>query len=209
MAKKVIAVLATLDTKGDEAAFLREQLNKLGSDAWIVDLGVLGEPAIKADVSRQQVAQAGGKELAELRRAPKRENAAPVMVAGATKLLREAVTKDRIHGVIGLGPSDLCHPLRLTGEFGFTHRDVSGGWFATPGRARDSLAYPTEPARQSCRDLRRAHQLPDGRRTTSLREPTGRCASRHATPSGPTIAPWLVPAGRSSRSPVASWMLPI
>lgn len=103
MAKKVIAVLATLDTKGDEAAFLREQLGRLGSDAWIVDLGVLGEPAITADVSRQQVAKAGGKELTELQRAPKRETAAPVMVAGATKLLREAVAGGRIHGVIGLG----------------------------------------------------------------------------------------------------------
>jgi uncharacterized protein (UPF0261 family) len=103
MGKKVIAVLATLDTKGDEAAFLREQLGKLGSDAWIVDLGVIGEPAITADVSRQQVAKAGGKELTELLRAPKRESAAPVMIAGATELLREAVSKDRIHGVIGLG----------------------------------------------------------------------------------------------------------
>ena len=35
-------------------------------------------------------------------------------------------------------------------------------------------------------------------------EPAGRCASRQVTPSGPTIASWLVPAGRSSRSPASS-----
>ena len=103
MSKKVIAVLATLDTKGQEAAFLREQLAELGSGAWIVDLGVIGEPAITGDVSRREVAKAGGKELAELLRAPKRESAAPVMVKGATALLRDAVAAGRVHGVIGLG----------------------------------------------------------------------------------------------------------
>ncbi|SVE54084.1 uncharacterized protein METZ01_LOCUS506938, partial [marine metagenome] len=36
---KVIAVLATLDTKGQEASFLREQLEKLGSSALVIDIG--------------------------------------------------------------------------------------------------------------------------------------------------------------------------
>src|SRR5687768_17332791 len=54
-----IAVLATLDTKGEEARFLREQLAELGSKALLVDLGVLGEPVTTADVTREQVAEAG------------------------------------------------------------------------------------------------------------------------------------------------------
>ena len=60
---KVIAVLATLDTKGQEAQFLREQLKELGSKAVLIDMGVLGEPAIKlakTDCTREQVAKAGG-----------------------------------------------------------------------------------------------------------------------------------------------------
>ena len=43
-AARSIAVLATLDTKGQEAEFLREQLKALGSRALVVDMGVLGEP---------------------------------------------------------------------------------------------------------------------------------------------------------------------
>ena len=55
------AVLATLDTKGQEAEFLREQLKALGSRALVVDMGVLGTPAARADVTRAEVARAGGR----------------------------------------------------------------------------------------------------------------------------------------------------
>jgi uncharacterized protein (UPF0261 family) len=59
MARKTIAVLATLDTKGAEAHFLRKQLKELGSKALVIDMGVLGEPATKADVKRRSRAPAG------------------------------------------------------------------------------------------------------------------------------------------------------
>jgi len=100
---KVIAVLATLDTKGQEAQFLREQLKALGSRALLVDMGVMGEPAAKADVTREQVARAGGTPLPELRRNPSREAAQPVMAAGATRLLLARLKQGKAHGVIGLG----------------------------------------------------------------------------------------------------------
>lgn len=103
MAKKKIAILATLDTKGAEAQFLKAQLKQLGSKAWIVDLGVLGTPQGDADVTRKEVAKAGGTPLAELAKSPTREAAAPVMIAGATALLARKVAAGKVHGVIGLG----------------------------------------------------------------------------------------------------------
>jgi uncharacterized protein (UPF0261 family) len=60
MSGKTIAVLATLDTKGKKAEFLREQIRKHGQTALIVDVGVIGTPAAKADVTRAEVAAAGG-----------------------------------------------------------------------------------------------------------------------------------------------------
>ena len=78
---KTVAVLATLDTKGQEAGFVKEQLEQLGSHALLLDLGVVGEAAIPADLSRVTVAQAGGTPLPELLQNPTREAAAPVMVA--------------------------------------------------------------------------------------------------------------------------------
>jgi uncharacterized protein (UPF0261 family) len=103
MPKKTIAVLATLDTKGAEAHFLRKQLKELGSKALVVDMGVLGEPAARADVSRKEVARAGGTPLAQLAANPTREAAAPVMSAGATKILLKKIGAGKVHGVIGLG----------------------------------------------------------------------------------------------------------
>ncbi len=100
---KVIAVLATLDTKGQEAEYLREQLKALGSRALVVDMGVMGTPAAKADVTRAEVARAGGTTLSTLKEGATREAAQPVMAAGATKLLLARLKAGTVHGVIGLG----------------------------------------------------------------------------------------------------------
>jgi uncharacterized protein (UPF0261 family) len=100
---RTVAVLATLDTKGDEAEFLRAQLAELGSRALVVDLGVLGTPQGRADLERETVARAGGAELEALRRQARREDAVPVMVAGAIRLLRERLAAGELHGVLGLG----------------------------------------------------------------------------------------------------------
>jgi len=100
---KIIAVVVTLDTKGDEASYLKEQLEALGSSALLIDIGVVGEAQTHADVTREQVAEAGGTPLATLLEEPTREAAAPVMVAGATRILRERIEAGEVHGVLGLG----------------------------------------------------------------------------------------------------------
>ena len=100
---KTIAVLATLDTKGDEATYLREQLEALGSRALVVDMGVVGEPTTTADVTREELAELGGTPLATLLEDPTREAAAPVMIAGATRLLMKKIEIGEVHGVLGLG----------------------------------------------------------------------------------------------------------
>jgi uncharacterized protein (UPF0261 family) len=100
---KMIAVLATLDTKGPEAQFLREQLERLGGRALVVDMGVVGEPSAAADVARDEVARRGGTPLDELLASPSREAAQPVMVAGAIAVLRPLVESGEVAGVLGMG----------------------------------------------------------------------------------------------------------
>ena len=68
MSANTIVILATLDTKGHEAQYLREQIEKLGEKALVVDVGVVGTSAAKADISREEVAEAGGTSLVELNR---------------------------------------------------------------------------------------------------------------------------------------------
>jgi uncharacterized protein (UPF0261 family) len=102
MAKSVV-VLSTLDTKGKETAFLKQQIEKCGCQAVLADMGVVGKATIKADVTREQIAEAGGTPLAKLLEGASREKASPVMVRGAAKLIGELVAADKAHAVVGLG----------------------------------------------------------------------------------------------------------
>jgi uncharacterized protein (UPF0261 family) len=99
----VIAVLATLDTKGEEAQFVREELAAAGGSALLLDMGVLGTPAARPDVPREDVARAGGTPLAALLADPTRQKASPVMIAGAVALLQQRLARGELHGVLGLG----------------------------------------------------------------------------------------------------------
>ena len=103
MSKKTIVVLATLDTKGHEADYLRQQIEQIGHKALVMDTGVLGAPACKADVAREAVANAGGSTLAKLLAQPDREVAAPIMAAGATQIVSELVSDNKVHGIVALG----------------------------------------------------------------------------------------------------------
>lgn len=102
MAKSVV-VLSTLDTKGKETAFLKQQIEAAGAKAVLVDMGVVGKATIQADITRQQVAEAGGNPLQRLQEGASREKAAPVMIKGAAKLIGEMVANDKAHAVVGLG----------------------------------------------------------------------------------------------------------
>jgi len=98
-----IALLVTLDTKAAEAAFLKQRIEELGGQALILDFGVVGEPGIVADLDRATVAAAGGTPLEELLQTPTRQQASPVMVAGATRLLLQALERGEVQAVLGLG----------------------------------------------------------------------------------------------------------
>ena len=100
---KTIAVLATLDTKGTEAEYLCRQIEKLNNTALVIDTGVVGTPTSEADITRQQVAQAGGTSLKTLLENPTREVAAPIMADGTTHLVIDLVTQGKVSGIISMG----------------------------------------------------------------------------------------------------------
>jgi uncharacterized protein (UPF0261 family) len=103
MKTPTIAILATLDTKADEAAWVKERIEALGGEVLLVDIGVTGMPGIAPDMGRAAVAMAGGKTLPELLANPTRQEASPIMVAGATKLLFELLEAGKLNGVLGMG----------------------------------------------------------------------------------------------------------
>jgi uncharacterized protein (UPF0261 family) len=100
---KTIALLATLDTKGAEIAYMRGLVLARGHRALVIDSGLVGEPATQPDISSRAVAEAGGRSLDELRRNASREEAAPVMTAGATRIIGKLVEDGAVHALVALG----------------------------------------------------------------------------------------------------------
>lgn len=98
-----IAILATLDTKGAEVANMKELLGELGYAATVIDIGPLGPPALKAEISNEEVARQGGWELSALIRTGKRDRIMEAMGKGAGRLLSHLCSGNKINGVIGLG----------------------------------------------------------------------------------------------------------
>ncbi|MEQ8786367.1 MAG: Tm-1-like ATP-binding domain-containing protein [Pirellulaceae bacterium] len=100
-----VYLLATLDTKGPEAALVRDRLVKLGVQVTVVDTGCIGEPAFAADVSREQVFDAAGASLAEMLDKNDRGTAVTRAAEGATALVVEAHRQGKLDGVLALGGS--------------------------------------------------------------------------------------------------------
>ena len=45
--RPIIALVGSLDTKGEEYAFARDAIREDGADAILIDVGVLGEPSVR------------------------------------------------------------------------------------------------------------------------------------------------------------------
>ena len=50
-----LLVVATLDTKGREAAYVRDCIQELGVHPVLMDIGILGSPLSRPDIPREEV----------------------------------------------------------------------------------------------------------------------------------------------------------
>jgi uncharacterized protein (UPF0261 family) len=100
---KTVAVMATLDTKGAEVAFVRSVVESMGARALVIDTGVLGVPSIPADISREQVAQAAGSTRDEIIARTDKGAAMEAMTRGATAVALQLYASGRIDGLLALG----------------------------------------------------------------------------------------------------------
>ena len=98
-----VLLIGTLDTKGDEYAFVRDLIHARGHTTLLMDAGVLADPRFAPDIPADHVAQAGGSTLAKLRARGDRGEAVEVMTTGAKALARQLFDSHRFDGVLGLG----------------------------------------------------------------------------------------------------------
>lgn len=98
-----IAVLGTLDSKGEEHAFVAELIRARGHDTLLIDVGSGAPPTVTPDITREQVAAAAGLDLAALAARRDRGECVVAMSGAAPVLLEKLAAEGRIQGVISLG----------------------------------------------------------------------------------------------------------
>ncbi|MBK1828053.1 Tm-1-like ATP-binding domain-containing protein [Haloferula rosea] len=98
-----IAVLGTLDTKGEEHQFVAELIRARGHDVVLIDVGTGAPPTHKPDFTRHDVATAGGKDLDALMAKQDRGSCVVAMSEAAPIFLASLAEQGRIDGVVSLG----------------------------------------------------------------------------------------------------------
>ena len=102
-----IALIGTLDTKGAEIDYVRQQIRALGGEPIVIDSGILGEASgTTADVTREQVAAAAGYRLNDVRRAGSRGHAVEMMREGVRAVCLRLHSEGRLQGALCLGGAE-------------------------------------------------------------------------------------------------------
>ena len=102
---KTIAVIGALDTKGPDFEFVKGEIERQGHQALVIDVGVVGEPAFTPDIPAEQVAEAGGVSLSELRARADKSLAMETMTRGIARVVRELYEQGQVDGVFSMGGS--------------------------------------------------------------------------------------------------------
>lgn len=102
---KTVVLVGALDTKGRDFAYVRELIEQTGLKTLVVDFGVMGEPAFTPDISRAEVAQAGGGDLTYLASGEHKDEAMQVMAKGLAVIVRKLFDEGKLDGILGMGGS--------------------------------------------------------------------------------------------------------
>jgi len=98
-----VALMGAFDTKGAELDFVRTLIEQDGLGVFIIDTSVVGKGHPTASVSGAEVAQAGGRDLADLVQLHDRGTAIDVMVRGAAAVVPNYWSRGCFDGIIALG----------------------------------------------------------------------------------------------------------
>ncbi len=104
MTEKTVLLIATFDTKEDEALFLKDCIEKEGVRALTLDAGILHSPLkSKPDINREDVAARGGMSLDEALKSEDKGVCILNMIRGVEAISRELYEQGRFQGAISIG----------------------------------------------------------------------------------------------------------
>ena len=98
-----ILIVGTVDTKSEEIGFMAEQVRAAGGEAVLMDVGVLAQGRLQADLANTEVAAAAGLTLQQVKDSGDENSAMALMANGASRLALQWHTEGRIDGLLCLG----------------------------------------------------------------------------------------------------------
>jgi uncharacterized protein (UPF0261 family) len=104
---ETIAIIATCDTKGEEALYLKRRIESYPVRALVVDSGILGKPVLlEPDITRDQVVAHSGKTIRELVDAGSRGAAVEKMRDCIQAYVKKLYEDGTIQGLIAIGGAE-------------------------------------------------------------------------------------------------------
>ena len=100
--KKQLLIIATLDTKGKETAFVKDCVQGLGVHPILMDVGTKGDPLTPPDITREEVVRAAGYEMKDLAKKDRSTSVKAVQEGGAI-LAARLYAEGKLDGVFGMG----------------------------------------------------------------------------------------------------------
>ena len=103
---KTVLLVGAMDTKGEDFSYVKQLIEQQGVKTLVVDFGVLGEATgIHPDISRGEVAKAGGGDLQTMQAEQKKDYCMETMTKGLTKVVRKLYDEGKIDGILGMAGS--------------------------------------------------------------------------------------------------------
>ncbi len=89
--------------RGEQVNFLKGHIEQRGHKTIVVDVGTGGVPTFEGDITRQEIAKAGGSSMEEIRASQDRYKAHQIMIKGAIGKLKELYATGKLDGIISIG----------------------------------------------------------------------------------------------------------
>ncbi len=143
--KEEILIISTLDSKGDEVFFLKQQLNKRNRSVIIMDVGTAGSPKISGDITRESIAKktkipSDANGPAEVLNA---------MAIGAKKIVKDLLEDNKISAVVGIGGgkgAGVFHQITKNLPYGFPKMLITSArpaLLAEIATTSDTILFPS------------------------------------------------------------------
>lgn len=100
-----VLLIGTLDTKGAETAYVRDQILGAGIPVTVADAGVLGPPIFEPDINRDAIFAAAGAAVAAVKSSGDRGKAVALAAEGVARLAAKLHEQGKLSGILSLGGS--------------------------------------------------------------------------------------------------------